>query len=213
MSSAIRNPRRASAKKFCVGFTLQDNYDGWLEGGMHEAQIHTSQLAYKSYFEKGLREGMHQRWHPNGELMHQAEYSAGEKDGIWRWWDENGLQTQEKTYRQGRLHGIYRTFKKGEVDKGYCYQNGKRVGASSCEPTFEDPPSKDEIRDNERQALVALYASTNGRDWKENEGWLSDTNHCAWFGVVYEGAIVKQLNLSKNNLSGHCLRRYQVLAP
>lgn len=194
----------ATGKEFCVGFTLQRSYDGWLEGEYAQDSdgYSTSQLAYKSYFEKGLREGMHQRWHPNGELMHQAEYSAGKKDGIWRWWDDNGLQTQEKTYREDKLHGVYRTFKKGEIDKECCYQQGKRVDASSCDPTFEDAPSEEEIRDKERRALVAVYRSTRGQDWRKNDGWLSDSDHCDWYGIKCRDGSVIQLSLMENNLRG-----------
>jgi Leucine-rich repeat (LRR) protein len=50
-------------------------------------------------------------------------------------------------------------------------------------------------------ALVALYDSTNGDNWNRNENWLSDTTVEAWHGVKVEHYRVTKINLSYNNLT------------
>lgn len=55
-----------------------------------------------------------------------------------------------------------------------------------------------------RFALAALYYSSNGITWSNQEGWLSDSDVCdGWYGVVCDkfGNVV-ELELSKNNLLG-----------
>jgi hypothetical protein len=40
------------------------------------------------------------------------------------------------------------------------------------------------VTNAEYNALVALFASTNGPSWKNNTNWLqSSTSPCTWFGV------------------------------
>ena len=57
--------------------------------------------------------------------------------------------------------------------------------------------------DLERDALVALYNSTNGDGWLSNYGWLDPAVHyCNWFGVTCDDENrVTILFLSSNNLS------------
>ena len=51
--------------------------------------------------------------------------------------------------------------------------------------------------------LVALYESTNGADWEDNSGWLSDCDLCNWVGVACDSnSRVVGLALPGNNLSG-----------
>jgi hypothetical protein len=56
----------------------------------------------------------------------------------------------------------------------------------------------------DRAALVALYHSTDGDNWTENDGWLSpDVPHCSWYGVSCDATgRVFELNLYGNQLSG-----------
>ena len=36
----------------------------------------------------------------------------------------------------------------------------------------------------ERDALIALYNSTDGANWTDNTGWLGEAGtECSWFGV------------------------------
>ncbi len=55
----------------------------------------------------------------------------------------------------------------------------------------------------DREALVALYESTDGANWKSNGGWLSDAPISEWFGVyVDENYRVIELSLTGNGLVG-----------
>ena len=36
----------------------------------------------------------------------------------------------------------------------------------------------------ERDALIALYNSTDGANWTDNTGWLGEAGtECSWFGI------------------------------
>jgi len=59
-----------------------------------------------------------------------------------------------------------------------------------------------EIPDVECAALVALYRSTNGSEWRDNSGWLSENSPCAWAGVNCTNGRVDQLFLEGNQLTG-----------
>ena len=55
----------------------------------------------------------------------------------------------------------------------------------------------------QRESLIALYDATNGDNWDDNTGWLSDSDECNWFGVgCTSGGIVTELELDDNNLIG-----------
>ena len=57
----------------------------------------------------------------------------------------------------------------------------------------------------ERNALIALYNSTNGPNWVNNTGWLgAEGTECSWYGVMCDvTSHVIQLNLRSNQLSGN----------
>ena len=54
-----------------------------------------------------------------------------------------------------------------------------------------------------RDALVALYHSTDGANWNNNRNWLSDEPLDEWFGVTTDddGRVI-ELDLSQNQLTG-----------
>ncbi|RME63643.1 MAG: hypothetical protein D6790_04385 [Caldilineae bacterium] len=57
----------------------------------------------------------------------------------------------------------------------------------------------------ECQALVSLYASTDGPHWITNTGWLSNTTGnapCDWYGVTCVDSHITELRLSANRLTG-----------
>ncbi|MEM7536496.1 MAG: clostripain-related cysteine peptidase [Chloroflexota bacterium] len=60
----------------------------------------------------------------------------------------------------------------------------------------------DEIPTAECEALRALYESTDGPNWLNNDGWLHVTNPCHWHGVTCEDGRVTQLKLAANHLLG-----------
>ncbi|PRP80407.1 hypothetical protein PROFUN_11953 [Planoprotostelium fungivorum] len=57
----------------------------------------------------------------------------------------------------------------------------------------------------QRQALIDLYHSTNGDNWRTNTHWLNDTlGFCEWSGVscYSQDRTITNLNLQENNLNG-----------
>ena len=56
----------------------------------------------------------------------------------------------------------------------------------------------------QRDALIALYNSTNGAGWMNNSGWVTATvgTECTWFGVTCNGDGVISLHLENNKLIG-----------
>ncbi len=56
----------------------------------------------------------------------------------------------------------------------------------------------------EYEALVEIYNSLDGDNWKNNDYWLDTINHHIndWYGVKVEGGHVTTLLLSNNNLVG-----------
>ena len=55
----------------------------------------------------------------------------------------------------------------------------------------------------EREALLALYDSTDGPNWDENAGWATaDANLTNYYGVEVNGSFVQELDLSSNGLKG-----------
>lgn len=54
----------------------------------------------------------------------------------------------------------------------------------------------------ECQALVALYHSTDGEDWRDSSGWLVAETPCTWSGVICRQGHVFELQLYGNGLAG-----------
>ena len=57
--------------------------------------------------------------------------------------------------------------------------------------------------DADRQVLIVLFEATDGPNWTENSGWMSDQNLDEWHGVTTdESGAVTGLSLHENNLRG-----------
>ncbi len=56
--------------------------------------------------------------------------------------------------------------------------------------------------ETQRKALVALYNSTAGENWINNDNWCTDAHISEWFGVTYEYGRVTEIDLISNNLVG-----------
>ena len=57
----------------------------------------------------------------------------------------------------------------------------------------------------EREALIALYNSTDGDNWTDNTNWMGAAGtECTWFGVSCDAGetYAQQLHLSENQLTG-----------
>jgi Leucine-rich repeat (LRR) protein len=68
---------------------------------------------------------------------------------------------------------------------------------------FRDFPFTRQVQ---RFAMAAFFFSTNGRLWKQNTGWLTDSDECTWYQSSNESACVngtlRMLSLRDNNLYG-----------
>ncbi len=66
---------------------------------------------------------------------------------------------------------------------------------TDCSQVTQIPPQ-------ECQALLALYHSTNGPNWKKNDNWNKTNMPCNWYGVGCKKGHVGTLYLTDNNLVG-----------
>ena len=58
-----------------------------------------------------------------------------------------------------------------------------------------------QVLEQDSLALVAFYNSTDGQNWNNNSGWLTDPVG-SWYGITVEGDRVTELDLDHNNLQG-----------
>lgn len=55
----------------------------------------------------------------------------------------------------------------------------------------------------EREALIALYNSTDGSNWIDNTGWLgAPGTECTWHGITCQDSKITNIDLEENNLVG-----------
>ena len=63
--------------------------------------------------------------------------------------------------------------------------------------------SYSQVPQNERDALVALYNSTDGASWTDNTGWLGAAGtECDWYRITCSGGSVYKIRLFSNSLTG-----------
>ncbi|WP_372682051.1 LamG-like jellyroll fold domain-containing protein, partial [Desulfosarcina sp.] len=82
-------------------------------------------------------------------------------------------------------------------------RNDGREVAQGTDPLVDTDFSG--IPDLEREALLALYNSTNGGNWTDNTGWSGVVGtECGWYGVICNAVEdhVLQISFNNNNLSG-----------
>ncbi len=65
-----------------------------------------------------------------------------------------------------------------------------------------------QIPQSECEALVDLYNSTDGSNWKNHTGWNETNAPCNWDHVSCSGRHVTNLSLYNNQLSGSIPRRW-----
>ena len=63
-------------------------------------------------------------------------------------------------------------------------------------------PRTSDNPEGELKALTAIYDSTSGYSWKQNDGWLSDKSPCEWYGITCSDEAIVGINLSNNDLDG-----------
>ena len=79
------------------------------------------------------------------------------------------------------------------------------------------PPAVSGSAETDREALVALYNTTNGENWRNNDNWLSDVPLGEWYGInTNDDGRVIALVFDDNLLSGEivgCQRNWTLLRP
>lgn len=60
-----------------------------------------------------------------------------------------------------------------------------------------------EVSQVQKDALTAIYNSTNGDSWNNNSNWLSNEPLSTWHGVTVKGNKITELNFTNNNLTGN----------
>jgi hypothetical protein len=92
------------------------------------------------------------------------------------------------------------------VDQECAFFGSKDEKDSAGEPpSFRDTAA---VSAEERQALLAVFESTDGMHWKDKTGWLGAAGtECNWYGVrcqagLYGVTTIYELDLSQNNLAG-----------
>ncbi len=86
---------------------------------------------------------------------------------------------------------------------------GTAPGEAEVTVTARDPDGLEvesafsaELPEFERLALAALYEATDGENWTNNDGWLTDAPLNEWYGITTWNDRVLYLQLSNNNLTG-----------
>ena len=72
-------------------------------------------------------------------------------------------------------------------------------------PTWVQSNEAPQIPLPEREALIALYNSTNGDSWTDNSGWLDASGtECSWFGITCDSteSNATAIDLPFNGLEG-----------
>eukprot|EP00984_Skeletonema_dohrnii_P001022 scaffold323_cov74-Skeletonema_dohrnii-CCMP3373.AAC.6 len=68
---------------------------------------------------------------------------------------------------------------------------------------FKDEWWPSHTHEDEKKSLEAMYARLGGDNWIDKDGWMTDTDHCEWFGISCdEDGYVTRVELGGNNLVG-----------
>ena len=105
--------------------------------------------------------------------------------------------------KSGTINNMQFSTDNNEAQTIVVYNNGNTKIYTRNELEYIDFYTKSVVLAKEREALIALYNSTNGDNWTRNDNWGSDKPLSEWYGVEtdQEGRVIK-LSLEKNNLVG-----------
>lgn len=81
-------------------------------------------------------------------------------------------------------------------------QNPFQEQTDSPEDRISVGDSMPDIRREEYETLANLYRKTNGDKWKNNTGWLCDSDISKWFGIECAKGRVESIRLYGNGLEG-----------
>lgn len=124
------------------------------------------------------------------------------------WWEDEGRrQALPEAFRRRGGSATQRPTLDGHVVDQECAFFGSKDEKDSAgePPGFRDAIA---VSAEERQALLALFESTDGMHWKDKTGWLGPVStECSWYGVRCKGGVygvttIYKLDLNANNLVG-----------
>ncbi len=128
-------------------------------------------------------------------------------------YDQLGCTTADKTVSGCTVSGLSAGTDYAFVVLSYTPAHGNQqsdllsdasaeVTATTAAAGFVDCASVSTISTSECEGLVALYNSSNGPGWVNQNNWLSNPDPCSWYGVSCAGGQVQRLDLILNGLSG-----------
>jgi hypothetical protein len=107
-------------------------------------------------------------------------------------------QLQRFDISNNQLTGFFPAFVNNWNQPVYLDLSGNKiiVGSAICSNVADIPQS-------ECNALVHLYYSTDGKNWKDNTGWNVTNAPCGWKGVSCSDGHVTKIELIDNQLKGY----------
>ena len=106
-------------------------------------------------------------------------------------------QLQRFDISNNQLTGMFPAFLNNLNQQVYFDLSGNKINVDS-----DICPNVAGIPQSECNALVHLYYSTDGKNWKDNTGWNVTNALCGWKGVSCSDGHVTKIQLGSNNLSG-----------
>ncbi len=138
----------------------------------------------------------------NAVIIHEVD-STREAPAMIVDLDEDASTHEEQMWTPGETfisitNGITLTVNT-ETDTGFMVT----LDIGPTPPQFTTCDLQPAIPKSECVGLVALYNSTNGEDWLNNQGWLEYLDPCDWQGVGCNLNHVKWIDIANNRLSGY----------
>ena len=129
---------------------------------------------------------------------------------------ETGSNEKEVEIFGPDIHGLGKFIFENETNTIYCAEEYKQLIEMEERARKRLSASPVNIGESipltERQALIALYNSTNGDSWENNSGWKTPPleadgfaaygSEGVWYGITVESGHVTQIILYRNSLTG-----------
>jgi Leucine-rich repeat (LRR) protein len=155
--------------------------------------------------------GAHSVWYsytPNGDEFLSVDTIGSEYDTVLAVWtgtrgnldlvtcndDALDVQSQGNFFADGGETYFIEVIGYGASASGIMSLHVNETGFT-CDAVTEIPKS-------ECEALEALFTSTDGENWTNNDSWLKDGAPCAWYGIGCNSGHVVDLDMYDNNLNG-----------
>ena len=144
-----------------------------------------------------------------GEVLHTSDTADPSTLFGEAWFEVNGKR-RPLPANVSLQNGVSRSGPREPTERGCAFvgTEDEREAAADTAPGFEALAQRHiVIALEERNALEALYQSTDGGHWTHHVGWLGPPgSECNWHGVACDGvgsaARVVDLDLVDNNLTG-----------